>query len=73
MIQVDVPAAFVCSQVFAWSGRRWLPGEPASWLGRYTAITFAYAIALVGAGGLRHGEPHLCSGDRYVSPRRAMR
>jgi len=52
MVQVDIPAAFVCSQVFAWSGRRWLVDEPPSWLGRYTAIAFAYAAAVVGACGL---------------------
>lgn len=52
MVQVDIPAAFVCSQVFAWSGRRWLADEKPSWTGRYTAIAFAYSAMVVGACGL---------------------
>lgn len=52
MIQMDVPAAFVCSQVFAWYGRSWLEREPPSVTGRYTALATGYALGVIGACGL---------------------
>ncbi len=52
MIQMDIPAAYVCSQIFAYSGRKWLANEKPNWSGRYTALATVYAVAVIGACGL---------------------
>ncbi len=52
MIQMDIPAAFVCSQIFAYSGREWLAKEPVSWSGRYTALAACFALGVIGACGV---------------------
>lgn len=52
MIQMDLPAAFVCSQIFAYNGRAWLAREPVTWTGRYTAIAGVFALGVIGACGL---------------------
>jgi len=52
MIQMDIPAAFVCSQIFAYSGREWLAKEPVSWSGKYTALAGCFAMGVIGACGV---------------------
>jgi hypothetical protein len=52
MIQMDIPAAYVCSQIFAYCGRDWLVHETPSWSGRYTALAVTYALGIIGACGL---------------------
>jgi len=52
MIQMDIPAAFVCSQIFAWCGRRWLKEEEPSAFGRYTALAAGFALGVIGPCGL---------------------
>ena len=52
MIQMDIPAAFVCSQIFAYCARERLKTEPVSWMGRDTVIATLYAVAVIGACGL---------------------
>jgi hypothetical protein len=52
MIQMDIPAAFVCSQIFAYCARERLKTEPVSWTGRYTVIATLYAVAVIGPCGL---------------------
>ena len=52
MIQMDIPAAYVCAQIFAYSGRRWLARESPSWSGRYTALATAYGLGIIGACGI---------------------
>jgi hypothetical protein len=52
MIQMDIPAAFVCSQIFAWCGRRWLAQEKPSVFGQYTALAAGYSLGVIGACGL---------------------
>lgn len=49
---MDIPAAYVCAQIFAYSGRRWLVREVPSWSGRYTVLAAAYALGVIGACGL---------------------
>jgi hypothetical protein len=52
MIQMDIPAAFVCSQIFAYSGRAWLAKEPVAWTGKYTALAGCFAMGVIGACGV---------------------
>jgi len=52
MIQMDIPAAYVCAQIFAYCGRDWLAHETPSWGGKYTALAVAYALGIIGACGL---------------------
>ena len=52
MIQMDIPAAYVCSQIFAYCGRNWLAHENPSWTGRYTALAVTYSLGVIGACGL---------------------
>lgn len=52
MIQMDIPAAYVCSQIFAYSGRKWLVRVTPSWSGKYTALATIYALGVIGVCGL---------------------
>lgn len=52
MIQMDIPAAYVCAQIFAYSGRGWLARSTPSWSGRYTLLAAAYALGVIGPCGL---------------------
>jgi hypothetical protein len=52
MIQMDIPAAYVCAQIFAYCGRDWLSRETPSWSGKYTALAVAYGLGIIGACGL---------------------
>jgi hypothetical protein len=52
MIQMDLPAAFVCSQIFAYSGRHWLKREPVALTGKYTALSGCFSLGVIGACGL---------------------
>lgn len=52
MIQMDIPAAYVCSQIFAYSGRKWLSRVSPSWSGKYTALATIYALGVIGICGL---------------------
>ena len=38
MIQMDIPAAYVCAQIFAYCGRDWLAYETPSWGGKYIKL-----------------------------------
>ncbi len=52
MIQMDIPAAYVCAQIFAYSGRKWLANVKPSWSGRYTMLATVYALGVIGACGI---------------------
>ena len=52
MIQMDIPAACVCSQIFAYCGKDWLVNVKSSCSGRYTALAVTYGLAIIGACGL---------------------
>jgi hypothetical protein len=52
MIQMDIPAAFVCSQIFAYNGRHWLGQQPTGWTGRFAALSGCYAMGIIGACGI---------------------
>lgn len=52
MIQMDIPAAYVCAQIFAYNGRYWLAREVPSWRGTYTVLATTYALGVIGACGL---------------------
>lgn len=48
MVQMDIPAAFAFSQIFAWLGRRRLRQEPVALIGRYTQASVLYAVGVIG-------------------------
>lgn len=48
MIQMDVPAAFGFAQLFAWCGRQRLKQEEPSLSGRFTIVSVAYALGVIG-------------------------
>ncbi len=48
MIQMDVPAAFAFAQLFAWCGRRRLQQERPALSGRFTVVSAAYALGVIG-------------------------
>ncbi len=48
MIQMDIPAAFGFSQLFAWCGRRWLQREQPSLTSSYNLLAVTYALAVIG-------------------------
>jgi hypothetical protein len=48
MIQMDVPAAFGFAQLFAWCGRQRLKQEEPSISGRFTIVSVAYALGVIG-------------------------
>jgi hypothetical protein len=52
MIQMDIPAAYVCAQIFAYCGQKFLADKKPSWSGRYTLISVVYALGIIGACGL---------------------
>lgn len=52
MIQMDIPAAYVCAQIFAYSGRYWLMRKAPSWCGKYTTLATTYALGIIGACGI---------------------
>ena len=52
MIQMDIPAAFVCSQIFAYNGREWLANEKPGWTSRWSALSGCYALGIIGACGI---------------------
>jgi hypothetical protein len=52
MIQVDIPAAYICSQVFAYSGRKWLCDVKPEWTGKYSLLSTVFALVIVGSAGL---------------------
>ena len=52
MIQMDIPAAYVCAQAFAYCGRRWLADEKPSWSSKALLVSTVYALGVIGSCGL---------------------
>ncbi len=52
MVQMDIPAAYVCAQTFAYCGRRWLVEEKPCWSSKALLVSTIYALGIIGPCGL---------------------